>query len=111
MTHNEVPKDTVEELVGQFRDQTQTPRLQGHALDFYNLDHWLIDVLTTAYNKGVEVERERIEDEFARVADYTEDVTADVLGEPINTSFYRLYEGQWEHIIKPKVTPLPDDKL
>ena len=53
--------------------------------------------------KARESERARIEDEFAKVAKYTQDFESDAYGEnPVNTSYYQLYEGQWEYIIKPK---------
>ena len=53
--------------------------------------------------KARESERARIEDEFAKVAKYTQDFEPDAYGEnPVNTSYYQLYEGQWEYIIKPK---------
>lgn len=56
--------------------------------------------------KAREEERERIEDEFAKVAKYIQDFESDAYGEhAVNTSYYQLYEGQWEYIIKPKDHP------
>lgn len=106
MTHNEMPKDSVEELLDLIFDTEYIGGKQP------NLNReYIREALTIVYNKGVEVERARVKDEFAKVAKYTQDFDEDGYGEAVNTSYYELYEGQWEYIIRPKDTPLPDDKI
>lgn len=61
-----------------------------------------LETLHQELQKARESERARIEDEFARVAKYTQDHEEDGYGEVVNTSYYELYEGEWEYIIKPK---------
>ena len=56
------------------------------------------------YARGKSEERERIENEFAKVAKYTQDCEPDGYGEAVNTSYWNIYEGQWEYIISQENT-------
>lgn len=102
-----MPHTNNKEVEEKFKKQFCKPRLtplEGEIPMLFSVTQAqdIIDFLHQELQKARESERERIEDAFAKVADYTEDLSADAYGEPINTSFYRLYEGQWEQIIKPK---------
>ena len=96
MTHN--TREGVEEIV---------TKMKRHVIWQDNeqgmLEDRLRELLHQELQKARESERARIEDEFAKVAKYTQDFEPDAYGEnPVNTSYYQLYEGQWEYIIKPK---------
>jgi len=60
--HNEMPKDTVEELIKEFNRKHLQFRSEGgfnvdNGIDYEAQIEWLRSALTTAYNKGVEVGR------------------------------------------------------
>ena len=52
MEHNKIPKDTVEELFDEVKRQAEIRKWNAP-----NIDYVMIEALTTAYNKGVEVGR------------------------------------------------------
>ncbi len=62
MSHNEMPKDTVEELVSSLMVDRNYFEGRGMRKD----EEKLRAALTTAYNKGVEVERIEIEQRLKR---------------------------------------------
>lgn len=60
--HNKIPKDTVEELIAEFKRINQPGEWDlGYSEQeekYKEIADWLRIALTTAYNKGVEVGRE-----------------------------------------------------
>lgn len=110
MSHDFEPEPHEKAMIDVILKRNTTPEW------IYEFNKFLIDERTTMeiikfidellhqeLQKARESERARIEDEFAKVAKYTQDFESDAYGEnPVNTSYYQLYEGQWEYIIKPK---------
>ena len=86
MTHNEMPKDTVEE---QIKELVKLVTLR---------DETILKALTTAYNKGVEAERKRV---LSKI----DGMKTDPIG---------FAEKSWNMVIGSVlkvIAPLPDDKI
>jgi hypothetical protein len=98
MTHNEMPEDTVEELVNSKARNLIAP---GVGVRYLTTED-AIEIATTAYNKGVEVGRVEERDKARR---FVEDYKEKYRGCGMADSMLALDE------LLEAITPLPDNKI
>jgi hypothetical protein len=123
MTHNEMPKDTVEEQADKLATSiTNLAFEKGARLrnqDYLNVKKEIQKALTTAYNKGVEVgrveERERIAEFKPRTIECKSGCGCLYEGHGHDGGCVwqpkEYYEASEIEPLLKALTPLPDDKL